>query len=301
MAYMAINAAPLLMITFSLYVANASNPSKPSIATILRPHPSSLFVSSFAIIRRRRKSLIGAQSALKATNHSFNSRDFDEHGNSIIQNKIIDGMITIQLINTGDMEEIDKMSQFCIDAFYNDDSEGMGLFSRKWKDIRLTALQKAQIMDLLLPHSGNRCVYIAKKSNKNEVHEIVGCCEVIEERLDVSPTPTSKGAISERERNKTARRRPLIENLSVKKEYRRSGIGVALLKACEESVRSWVPFHDEVFTQVEVENDRALRFFERCGYQKLFEDSTCKRIVIDGTIFIKEAPVTKIMLRKKLS
>jgi len=62
-----------------------------------------------------------------------------------------------------------------------------------------------------------------------------------------------------------------------------------------------VPFHDEVFTQVEVENDRALRFFERCGYQKLFEDSTCKRIVIDGTIFIKEAPVTKIMLRKKLS
>jgi len=80
-------------------------------------------------------------------------------------------MITIQLINTGDMEEIDKMSQFCIDAFYNDDSEGMGLFSRKWKDIRLTALQKAQIMDLLLPHSGNRCVYIAKKSNKNEVHE----------------------------------------------------------------------------------------------------------------------------------
>lgn len=24
--------------------------------------------------------------------------------------------------------------------------------------------------DLLLPHSGNRCVYIAKKSNKNEVH-----------------------------------------------------------------------------------------------------------------------------------
>mmetsp|Transcript_8141 Transcript_8141/g.16442 ORF Transcript_8141/g.16442 Transcript_8141/m.16442 type:complete len:182 (-) Transcript_8141:743-1288(-) len=170
MAYMAINAAPLLMITFSLYVANASNPSKPSIATILRPHPSSLFVSSFAIIRRRRKSHIGAQSALKATNHSFNSRDFDEHGNSIIQNKIIDGMITIQLINTGDMEEIDKMSQFCIDAFYNDDSEGMGLFSRKWKDIRLTALQKAQIMDLLLPHSGNRCVYIAKKSNKNEVH-----------------------------------------------------------------------------------------------------------------------------------
>ncbi|KAL7461056.1 hypothetical protein ACHAXS_001492, partial [Conticribra weissflogii] len=130
--------------------------------------------------------------------------------------------------------------------------------------------------------------------------EIVGCCEVIEERLDVSPISKLKATISERERNKAARRRPLIENLSVKKDYRRSGIGVALLKACEESVRSWVPFHDEVFAQVELENDCALEFFERCGYQILFDDPTCKRIVIDGTIFMKEATVTKVMMRKPL-
>jgi len=66
--------------------------------------------------------------------------------------------------------------------------------------------------------------------------EIIGCCGVIEERLDISMQGTRFGAMkSERERRKTARPRPVIENLCVKKEYRKSGVGIALLRACEKA------------------------------------------------------------------
>jgi ribosomal protein S18 acetylase RimI-like enzyme len=128
--------------------------------------------------------------------------------------------------------------------------------------------------------------------------EIVGCCEVIEERLDISQQqrPFSR---SERERRKTARRRPVIENLCVKRGYRRCGVGAALVRSCEGAVRRWG--QDEVFTQVDDDNTDAYNLFSKCGYRCLFSDPTCTRVVLDGVLFAKEVAVTKRMLRKILN
>lgn len=88
----------------------------------------------------------------------------------------------------------------------------------------------------------------------------------------------------------------------MKQEYRREGIGIALLNACETAVESWTtPIHDEVFAQVEEGNLQALEFFIRCGYQRLFVDDTCTKTVLDGALFMKEATVTKVMMRKILN
>ncbi|KAL7539588.1 hypothetical protein ACHAXR_010201, partial [Thalassiosira sp. AJA248-18] len=128
---------------------------------------------------------------------------------------------------------------------------------------------------------------------------IVGCCEVIEENFDLTQQPNSEFAISERERRKTARLRPVIENLCVKQEYRRSGVGIALVRACEEAVHPWLG-NGEIFAQVDDDNTRAYDLFRKCGYQYLFSDPTCTKMILDGTLFAKETIVTKRMMRKIL-
>ena len=129
--------------------------------------------------------------------------------------------------------------------------------------------------------------------------EIIGCCEVIEEGLDLSPQQNVSITIGEKERRKGARPRPVIENLCVKKEYRQSGIGLALLQACEKAVELWPGCH-EIFAQVELDNARAYNLFCKCGYQSLFADPTCSKVSLDNAFFVKEVKVTKWMMRKFL-
>lgn len=118
--------------------------------------------------------------------------------------------------------------------------------------------------------------------------------------MDVSPRSSSDIAASERERRRAAGLRPVIENLCVKEEHRRSGVASALLLACETSVRSW-PGRDEIFAQVGGDDDRAYRLFRKRGYQFLFADPTCTDVVLEDALFAKEVTVTKRMMRKFLS
>lgn len=176
---------------------------------------------------------------------------------------------------------------------------------RTWKDVKLAALRKAQILDLTIPTKGNRAIYVAMKlpSSTSDItttnSQIIGCCEVIEEKLDINYNPKSETIISERERKKTARYRPVIENLAVKREFRRNGIALALLNAIEADVKTWIPIHDEVFAQVKEGNIPALEFFKKQGFTALFVDPTCTQIELDG-IFMKETTVSKVMTRKIL-
>lgn len=131
----------------------------------------------------------------------------------------------------------------------------------------------------------------------NRSPEIVGCCEVIEDRLDIFKSQ-SDNVRSERERRKTARPRPVIENLCVKQEYRRSGIGANLLQACEDAVKLWPGY--EIFAQVEEGNSSAFELFTKRGYQYLFADPTCTEVRLDNATFGREVSVTKRMMRKFL-
>ncbi|KAL7544480.1 hypothetical protein ACHAWF_007863, partial [Thalassiosira exigua] len=128
---------------------------------------------------------------------------------------------------------------------------------------------------------------------------IIGCCEVVEEGIDVAHDPSSNKGIRERERRKSARPRPIIENLCVKRGYRRSGVGVALVRACENAVRLWSG-QDEVFAQVEEDNVGAMGMFRSCKYHKLFADPTCSKVELDDALFAREITTTKWMMRKIL-
>jgi len=207
--------------------------------------------------------------------------------------------IVIRQISLDDNDELERMSKFCIDTFYGRDEDREGsLFSRKWKDIKLAAVGKAQLLEISLS-TDKRCIFVAKAVAADNSDEIIGCCEVIEERLDIITSPTRSITLSERERRKAARPRPLIENLCVRQQYRRSGVGIALLQACEQAVQLW-PGHDEIFSQVGEDGSPAYQLFLKCGYQFLFADPTCKDMTLDDAIFAKEIVVTKLMLKKFL-
>lgn len=194
-----------------------------------------------------------------------------------------DNNIVIQQINQDCNDDLEEFSTFCIQMFYdNNKRESNSFVSRKWKDLKLAMLQKAQMIDLSVPFNGNRSVFIARACT----NEIVGCSEVIEERVIIS-------------QDRNARVRPIVENLAVKEEYRRQGVGKALLEACEKNVQTWIPLHDHLFAQVEDGNTEARDFFINRGYEVVFSDTDCKKDDLEGLAF-RQTKITKFMLRKVL-
>ena len=194
----------------------------------------------------------------------------------------------IQQINQ-DNKELEEFSSFCIDIFHNNKEGDDSIVSRKWKDMKLAMLQKAQMLDLSVPFNGNRSVFVARaciNSDKDDLSEIIGCCEVIEERIVI-------------EQNKAPRVRPIIENLAVKEEYRRKGIAKALLEAVEQNVQTWIPFHDEIYAQVEEDNLKAKEFFTGKNFEVVYADNDCKKDDLEGLTF-RQTTITKFMLRKAL-
>ena len=242
--------------------------------------------------------------------------------------------ITIERLGFDDIDGLERMSKFCIHTFYggcdNDDDDKnadigyttgyyFSWLNKKWKHVKLMAMQKAQLLDISLSSTNefNRCIVVAVASSTTantttttSSHEIVGCCEVIEERFYISPpsSPSEYSTMTERERSRTARQyRPVIENLCVKQEYRRYGVGTALVRACEDDVRQWSTTSAgsrdmgcEVVTQIDVDNPHSFDLFHKCGYHCLFTDRTCTKIILDNVFFANEVRVTKHIMRKIL-
>ena len=93
--------------------------------------------------------------------------------------------------------------------------------------------------------------------------------------------------------------RPFLSNLSVRKDARRSGVGSALVSACEEVVMTWEGGHQDIVLEVEEENAKAMTFYERLGYKSLFSNPACRRFDTSGFL-LKQEPVSKVAMRKKL-
>ena len=84
--------------------------------------------------------------------------------------------------------------------------------------------------------------------------------------------------------------------------YRKCGVGIALIQACENAVVQLSRGgggYEEVFTQVDIDNTKAINLFRKCGYQDHFADPTCTKVVPDS-LFANETTVTKLMMRKML-
>jgi len=106
-----------------------------------------------------------------------------------------------------------------------------------------------------------------------------------------------------RRRNSSKRRtlRPVLTNLSVKQEARCSGVGSALVDACENIVMdTWSRKYFEMVLEVEEENEAAQGFYEKREYVALFADPTSRRYDTSG-LLLNNVRTTKICYRKDLA
>jgi ribosomal protein S18 acetylase RimI-like enzyme len=95
------------------------------------------------------------------------------------------------------------------------------------------------------------------------------------------------------------RKRPVLTNLSVRREERQLGVGSRLLELCEQHVVSeWG--ETEVVLEVENDNDRAIDFYRRRGYQILFMDGAARRYDLSG-LWLREVRCQRLIMRKQLA
>lgn len=97
--------------------------------------------------------------------------------------------------------------------------------------------------------------------------------------------------------------RPVLTNLSVKKEARCSGVGSALVDACESVVMDtseWSRSYYEMILEVEEENEAAQTFYEKRAYKALYTDPSSRRFDTSG-LLLSNVRTTKICYRKDLT
>ena len=213
-----------------------------------------------------------------------------------------------------------EVAEMCIEVFFNADGS-----TPPWKSLQLGYLRGLQSADLRRRRSSkppnemfvarrvvplesplalqNTPLILDVKSINNLSGpdpsqdyvrgEVLGFCEV-------SERPYSLGETEDAGKGRGSTLRPILTNLSVKDDTRKSGIGSKLVDACEDAVLEWEGGHDEIILEVEDDNQKALEFYARRGYQQLFADPACRRFNTGGFLLTKER-CTKICMKKNLS
>ena len=152
-------------------------------------------------------------------------------------------------------------------------------------------------MEISLNSECFRRIYVAKTKQNDR---IIGCCEVVEDEIDLSPSNDATINIDGVGKRST-RPRLMIENLCVAKEFRRAGLGSFLLRECERASLEWPLGNGEVCAQVDDDNPNAYSLFTSQGYQLLYESEGRRTSFSSGTLLLRQESITKKTLRKSLS
>jgi ribosomal protein S18 acetylase RimI-like enzyme len=112
------------------------------------------------------------------------------------------------------------------------------------------------------------CLLVAKDSHQGSIDDshdfVVG---VVEMGLSLCPPTTNSAGENAAE----LRPQPTIGVLCVNSTHRQKGIGLTLVRKCEQVAAD--VWNDEcVFVDVDPSNLSALKFFEKCGYNSFYVD-----------------------------
>ena len=216
----------------------------------------------------------------------------------------------------------EETASMCIDVFFNDDPNP----NAPWKQVQLSYLRNLQQSDLHNRKTSRRWrneMFVARqvvpvsKLDSNialkkpilldfegvvnlpyNIHpdedfvkdDVIGFVEVTEKTFGL---PESNNEHSGTEL------RPVLTNLAVHPSFRKAGVGSSLLQACEDIVAQDWHAHNEIVLEVEDDNPKALEFYEKRGYQVVFEDPASRRYDTNG-FFLQKKQCTKICMRKIL-
>lgn len=225
-----------------------------------------------------------------------------------------------------------EITDVCIPAFFNDGEPGQKI--PFWKELQLAYLRNLQHADLkrrrrvnpksnfmlvarqVHPLSENpdavrktplimdpSAVYnLAPRSGEDYVRgKVLGFVEVTKRPYGLGDEQVGFDEKSRINLRKASfyTKRPVLTNLSVSYQARKSGIGSKLVQACERKVQEdWQL--NEIVLEVEDDNDSALQFYERRGYKVLFEDTASRRYDTNG-LWLRQIRCRRKVMRKMLN
>lgn len=214
----------------------------------------------------------------------------------------------------------EETAKMCIDVFFNDDPNP----NAPWKQVQLSYLRNLQQSDLHNRKTSRRWrneMFVARQvvpvskldSNialkkpilldfdgvvnlPHNIHpnedfvkdQVIGFVEVTEKTFGLPENENSGTEL-----------RPVLTNLAVHPSFRKAGVGSSLLQACEDIVAQEWHAHNEIVLEVEDDNPKALAFYQKRGYQVVFEDPASRRYDTNG-FFLQKKQCTKICMRKIL-
>jgi len=153
-----------------------------------------------------------------------------------------------------------------------------------------------------LPSNNSQSNNNSNSNNNNNNHaidyvrgDIVGFVEVTQRPYGLGDASASGVQLRTSQHNP---KRPVLTNLSVPEAARGSGVGSQLMVAAEEAVRQQWRM-DEMILEVEDDNGHAQEFYERRGYQVLFEDPASRKYDTSG-LFLQQIRCKRIIMRKDL-
>ncbi|CAM9177010.1 unnamed protein product [Pylaiella littoralis] len=188
-----------------------------------------------------------------------------------------DNRFRVVLAGRGDLDEAGAL---CIRVFF-------GQPDSPWKAAQLRQLTKEQGQDLESRCNRKESVMF-KAIDTRRKNAMVGFVEVSE----TSGTKYGMGSGVP-----VADTRPVVSNLAVDPQERRSGVGTALMEACEDLVKTWNL--EEIILQVEEDNEAALAFYGGMGFNSLFVDRAARRYDTSGFL-LQNVRTSKITMRKAL-
>jgi ribosomal protein S18 acetylase RimI-like enzyme len=246
-------------------------------------------------------------------------------GNSEAIPFVIDG-----LSGKSSDREFQEISDMCIEAFFNDGEPGRKIpFWKEWQLKYLRALQQADLRRRRNRNPNTNMMFVARRvvpasadsfrktplildlekvvnlpaasAGGDYVRgQVLGFVEVTQRPYGLGESQVGFDEESKINLRKSSfyEKRPILTNLSVSYDARKSGLGSKLVDICEQEVlRRWNM--KEIILEVEDDNENALRFYQKRGYKILFADPASRQYDTSG-LWLKQVRCNRQVMYKKL-
>jgi ribosomal protein S18 acetylase RimI-like enzyme len=223
-----------------------------------------------------------------------------------------------------------EISDMCIEAFFNDGIPGRKIpFWKEWQLKYLRALQQADLRRRRNRNPNTNMMFVARRvvpasadsfrktplildmekvvnlpaadSGGDFVRgQVLGFVEVTQRPYGLGESKFGFDEESKINLRKSSfyEKRPILTNLSVSYDARKSGLGSKLVDICEQEVlRRWNM--KEIILEVEDDNENALRFYQKRGYKILFADPASRQYDTSG-LWLKQVRCNRQVMYKKL-
>jgi ribosomal protein S18 acetylase RimI-like enzyme len=225
-----------------------------------------------------------------------------------------------------------EISEMCIEVFFNDGEPGRKIpFWKEWQLNYLRALQQADLRRRRNRNPNTNMMFVARRvvpatadsfrrtplildlenvvnlprskggSNDYVRGQVLGFVEVTQRPYGLGESKVGFDEESKINLRKSDfyEKRPILTNLSVDYDARKSGLGSRLVDICEQEVlRDWNM--KEIILEVEDDNMNALRFYQKRGYRVLFEDPASRQYDVSG-LWLKQVRCSRQVMYKRLN